>query len=43
MEKLCTLTMLTVGLSDCMNFDITIIFIKTSRFSIISDYKHTTV
>ena len=32
-----------LGLSDCMNFDITIIFIKTSRFSIISDYKNTTV
>ena len=30
----------TLGL---MNFDITIIFIKTSRFLIVSDYKHTIV
>ena len=33
----------TLSLSDCMNFDVTIIFIKTPRFSIISNYKHTTV
>ena len=28
---------MTLGLGDCVNFDITIIVIKTSRFSIMSD------
>ena len=31
-----------LGLSDCKNIGITIIFIKT-RFSIVSNYNHTTV
>ena len=33
----------TTKLFCCMDFDIMIIFIKTSRFLIVSDYKHTTV
>ena len=31
---------ITVGLSNCMDFNITIIFIKTSQFFIVADFKH---